>query len=71
MKSYWRGVRDGLPFVLVACPFALLFGVVAAEAGLSLAATMGFSFLVIAGAAQFAAVQLMSEGAVLIFFASA
>ena len=61
--AFWQGVRDGAPFLLVVVPFALLFGVVATEAGLSLAQTMGFSVLVIAGAAQFTAVQLMVEQA--------
>ena len=62
-KSYWRGVRDGAPFLLVVVPFAGLFGVVATEAGLDLVQTMGFSVLVIAGASQFAALQLMVEDA--------
>lgn len=61
--SYWRGVRDGLPFILVVGPFALLFGVVATEAGLSLFETMTFAITVVAGAAQFTALQLMSENA--------
>ncbi len=62
-KSYWRGLRDGAPFIIVICPFAMLFGVVATEAGLSVAQTMGFSVLVIAGASQFAAVQMMVDNA--------
>ena len=41
----------------------MLFGVVAAEAGLTLAQAMGFSVVVIAGAAQFAALQMMLENA--------
>lgn len=61
--AYLRGLRDGTPFLLVLLPFALLFGVVASEAGISFTQTIGFSFLVIAGAAQFAAVQLMTENA--------
>src|SRR6056297_522760 len=61
--AFWRGARDALPFTLVVGPFALLFGVVATEAGLDLSATMGFSDLVIAGASQFAALQQMTEGA--------
>jgi predicted branched-subunit amino acid permease len=60
---YWQGVRDGAPFVLVVVPFSLLFGVVGTEAGLNLSEVMGFSVLVIAGAAQFTAVQLLSDGA--------
>lgn len=62
-KSYWRGFRAGVPFVIVIVPFSMLFGVVATEAGLDLVETMGFSLLVIAGASQFAAVQLMVEDA--------
>lgn len=58
-----RGARDGAPFVLVVCPFALLFGVVAAEAGLDLGQTLGMAILVIAGASQFATLQLLVEQA--------
>ncbi len=62
-STYLRGFLDGAPFVLVIVPFALLFGVVAAEAGLRLVEIMGFSVLVIAGAAQFTALQLMQDDA--------
>jgi len=60
---FWEGVRDGTPFIVMVGPFALLFGVVAAEHGLSLAETLGFSTLVIAGAAQFATLELLDAGA--------
>ena len=60
---YWEGVRAGAPFVLVVAPFGLLFGVVATEAGLDIIQTMSMTILVIAGAAQFAAVQLLVEDA--------
>lgn len=64
LKSpYWEGLRNGLPFVVVVGPFALLFGVVASEAGMALAHVMGFTVMVIAGAAQFAALQMMVENA--------
>lgn len=67
-KSYYRqGIRDGLPFVLIVVPFSMLFGVVATEAGLQMAQTIGFSLLVIAGAAQFTALQLMVENAGIAF----
>lgn len=62
-SAFLRGARDGAPFLLVIIPFGLLFGVVATEAGLSIAETMGFTILVIAGAAQFTAVQLLTENA--------
>lgn len=62
-KEFWQGVRDGIPFILVILPFGAVFGVVATEAGLDLAQVMGFSVLVIAGAAQFVAVQMMVDNA--------
>lgn len=62
-SAYWQGVRDGAPFVLVVFPFSMIFGVVAAEAGLDLLATMTLSAVVVAGAAQFTAVQLLSDQA--------
>lgn len=61
---YWQGFWAGAPFVLVVAPFGLLFGIVATEAGLDLVQTMSMTVLVIAGAAQFAAVQLLADGAV-------
>ena len=72
-KSAFRaGVRDGAPFVLVVGPFAMLFGVLATEAGLSVFETLSFSIVVIAGASQFAALQLMVDQApTLIVLASA
>ncbi|MGR3549861.1 AzlC family ABC transporter permease [Pseudooceanicola sp.] len=62
-SPYWRGVRDGLPFLLVIAPFSLLFGVVATEAGLNVFEALSFSIMVIAGASQFAAVQLLQDNA--------
>lgn len=61
--TYWRGFRHGLPFLLVVGPFGAVFGVIATEAGLSLAQTMGFTVLVIAGASQITALQLMQDQA--------
>ncbi len=62
-SAFAAGFRDGLPFLLVALPFAMLFGVVATEAGLPLVQIMVMTTLVIAGAAQFAALQLMFDDA--------
>lgn len=61
--AYWSGFRTGAPFVLVVVPFALLFGVVAQEAGLSIAQLMSMTVLVIAGAAQLTALALLTEQA--------
>ena len=62
-KAFLQGLRRSLPFILVVVPFATLFGVVATEAGLDLIQTMGFTALVIAGAAQFASLQMMQDQA--------
>ncbi len=62
-RALLRGIKDSIPFVLVVAPFALLFGVVASEAGLTVTQSLGFSIVVIAGASQLAAVQLMAESA--------
>lgn len=62
-SAFFQGARDSLPFVLVAGPFGLLFGVLAAEAGLKLYEIMTFTMTVFAGSAQFTALQLMREEA--------
>jgi len=51
-----------LPLLLGVFPFALIYGVTAADAGLSAWATMGLSIFVYAGAAQLAVVQLVGTG---------
>lgn len=71
MHSARMGAFQALPFLLVLVPFALLFGVVATASGLKVAQTMGFSVLVLAGASQFSALQLLNDHApVLIVLAS-
>lgn len=61
--AFLHGITQSLPFLIVIIPFAVLFGVVATEAGLNVAQVMGFSVLVLAGASQFTAVQLLSDNA--------
>ncbi len=60
-SAFRQGMIDSSPFILVIIPFASLFGVLATEAGLNVVETMAFSIVVIAGAAQFTALQLMQE----------
>jgi predicted branched-subunit amino acid permease len=62
-SAFLLGLRDGAPFILVIVPFAMLFGLVASEAGWSLAQIMAMTVLVIAGASQFTAVQMIAENA--------
>lgn len=52
-----------LPIGIGVIPFGLIYGVSAADAGLSAPLAIGMSILVFAGAAQLATVQLLTEGA--------
>lgn len=70
--AFLRGLLAALPMTVVVGPFALLFGVVATEAGLNVVEAMLFSVSVFAGASQFAALQTMQENApVLVVLATA
>jgi predicted branched-subunit amino acid permease len=70
-RAYLRGVVDGLPFIIIIVPFALLFGLLGSEAGLHIYEIVLFSVAVFAGASQFAALQLLKEHApVLIILAT-
>jgi len=62
-RSFWLGFADGLPFIAVVTPFAMLFGLVAVEAGLNLWQVLGFSVAGFAGSAQFTALQLIQDEA--------
>ncbi|WP_460275075.1 AzlC family ABC transporter permease [Celeribacter sp. ULVN23_4] len=62
-QQFLKGAKDGLPFHIVIWPFAAIFGAIATQAGLNVVEVMGFSILVIAGSAQLAALQLMSDNA--------
>ncbi|MCQ0969004.1 AzlC family ABC transporter permease (plasmid) [Paracoccus sp. TK19116] len=71
-QIFTAGLIQAAPLMLVIVPFAMLFGVVGSDAGLSLAQIMGFSTLVLAGASQFTAVQLINDNVplVLIFISA-
>ena len=62
-KIFLKGLLGGLPFMPVLIPFGLLFGVLAMDAGLALGQAMGMTMLVIAGASQFTALQMMVDNA--------
>lgn len=61
--AFWRGFRAALPFSLMVVPFGTIFGVIAIEAGLDLLEAMSMTVLVIAGASQLTALQLMMDDA--------
>lgn len=57
------GTRDILPLLVGVIPFGVLFGIVAFTANLPWWATLLMSMIVFAGASQFAAVGLLTQGA--------
>lgn len=57
-----EGFRDAIPILLAVTPFGLVAGVSAAEVGLPLAHAVGISYVVYAGTAQLAALQLLAVG---------
>lgn len=63
MSPFARGARDGAPFVLIMVPFGMLFGLLAAEAGMTMERIAAFSAIVIAGASQLTALGLVEDGA--------
>lgn len=65
-REFWNGARDSLPVIIGAVPFGIIFGVLAINAGLSAAATLGMSLLVFAGSAQFVAAGLIGQGSALL-----
>ncbi|MDX1784548.1 MAG: AzlC family ABC transporter permease [Roseovarius sp.] len=60
-SPYRQGIAAGLPFIIILAPFGVLFGVVATEAGLDIVEALVMSTLALAGAAQFTALQLLTE----------
>jgi 4-azaleucine resistance transporter AzlC len=57
------GMRAAAPLLLGVLPFALVSGVAAVSAGLTIAQAMGMSVIVFAGASQLAALDLLSQNA--------
>ncbi|MBN2821982.1 MAG: AzlC family ABC transporter permease [Coriobacteriia bacterium] len=57
------GVVKTLPMALGVLPFGLAYGVIAIQAGLTIAETMLMSLIVFAGASQFMAVVIIASGA--------
>lgn len=57
-----QGVRAAVPVALGYIPAAIAYGLLAKNAGVPLAATLGMSALVYAGASQFAAVSMLAAG---------
>jgi 4-azaleucine resistance transporter AzlC len=63
ITEFIHGARDIVPMIVGAIPFGIIFGTLAAGAGLSAWQTIGMSMLVFAGSSQFIAITLLSGGA--------
>ncbi len=70
-SAFWSGFQNGLPFILGAIPFGMIFGIVATEAGFDILEVMSMTVIVIAGAAQFTALAQMQENAPIIIVLAA
>jgi len=62
LHQFIEGAKDTFPLVVGAVPFGIIFGTLAATAGLSFCAAMGMSMFVFAGSSQFVAVSLVFAG---------
>ncbi|MBF0302325.1 MAG: AzlC family ABC transporter permease [Desulfamplus sp.] len=60
--QFIAGARDTFPLIVGAIPFGIIFGSLAATAGLSFAATIGMSLFVFAGSSQFISISLLAAG---------
>ena len=62
-REFWNGARDELPILLGVIPFGLIFGALAINSHLSIAAAQAMSSVIFAGSAQFIAAQMIGAGA--------
>jgi len=63
MFVFWSGVREEVPLLVGVFPFGMIYGALALNAGLSLAASQTMSSIVFAGSSQFIAAQLVHDAA--------
>jgi 4-azaleucine resistance transporter AzlC len=63
MSMFWLGVREEVPLLVGVFPFGMIYGVLALNAGLGLAASQMMSSIVFAGSSQFIAAQLVHDAA--------
>ncbi|WP_232364210.1 AzlC family ABC transporter permease [Desulforapulum autotrophicum] len=62
LSMFFEGAKDTFPLIVGAIPFGIIFGTLAATAGISFGATIGLSMFVFAGASQFVCVGLVAAG---------
>ena len=59
--EFWQGFRVAIPLVMASAPFALLFGVLAVQNGLSVFEATLMSALVFGGASQMVGIELFGQ----------
>ncbi|MEM0943332.1 MAG: AzlC family ABC transporter permease [Pseudomonadota bacterium] len=62
-RAFLAGALAALPLQLATVPFGAIFGALAVEAGMSLTQTMAMTSIVVAGASQLVALQMLIDGA--------
>ncbi|MEM6489836.1 MAG: AzlC family ABC transporter permease [Pseudomonadota bacterium] len=62
-RGFVAGLVACLPVLLAVAPFGMIFGTLAVEAGFDLVQTMAYTVIVVAGASQLAAMQVLTDGA--------
>lgn len=60
-QLFWQGYRAAMPLMAGVAPFGLVFGALAVAAGMSVWQALGMSILVLAGASQFIAAELIRD----------
>ncbi|MER9136197.1 AzlC family ABC transporter permease [Mesorhizobium sp. M0830] len=60
-SDFWQGVRLSMPVVVASAPFAVLFGTLAVDNGLSVLEAFLMSALIFGGASQMVGIQLFGQ----------
>lgn len=60
-SHFWAGVRAELPLLIGVFPFGMIYGTLAINAGIPIAAAQAMSSIVFAGSSQFATAQLVHD----------
>ena len=61
-KELFAGIKETVPLYIGSMPFGLAYGILGAQAGLTVTQIALMSIVVFAGSAQFMAVQMISQG---------
>ena len=61
VSDFWKGVRVGVPIFVASAPFAVLFGAMAVENGLTVLEAVLMSAIIFAGASQMVGIELFGQ----------